>query len=196
MKKLISLFVLFALCFSLAACDELSSFGGYDDDDDDSGKSSQSSNKNSGTTDPNGFSSLDQLMDVYIRMRCGQGITKNELKKMYTEYYWDNVIEQSLNETYSEISQQQSSIKDSYSQQYGSNYKVTYKITSKEADRDASRSYTQDEIDECKKMFGCHPKDMANYMVYFTITISGSKGEKTARTGLTVRKIGSKWYMY
>ena len=157
-----------------------------------SNNSGKNNNNSSAKIDPNGFSSLEQLIDALKAHRTGT-LTKEQLRKCYPQYYWDSGA--SLDETYSYIINDANNSKESIAKQYGTDYKITYAITNSTVVTDySSESFTESETREFIEVFGVSPKNAYRYRISITITVSGNIKTASSPYTVDVLKVGSKWY--
>lgn len=142
MKKTIALILVLALCFALTACS----------------KPQESAY---------GYSSMETLMDAYIRMITYQFCTKDEVQRMRTQEDWANAFEEGYEQYVNSVDAQQAQLRELY----GSDYRVTWTIV--ETDQDPG----------------------GYYMLVVNIRFQGSLGEKETKLNIYVKNKDGKWFI-
>ena len=184
MKRIIAVFLLI-LCVNLTACSALNDNRSYTQNNNFNGGTTTNNQTTSPTArvetqpaqdkDPNGYNSLDSLVDFYLRSRTGGAITKKELQKIYPQEVWDNwqdYLEGPLDDAYDGYVENNRAVKAEYTEKYGADYVVVFEI---------------DGVEDCGD---------GVYQVAVSGTVKGSIREKSFAIDILVRKIDNKWYGY
>lgn len=199
MKKLIAMILFLFLCLSMWGCSSNATYtnptkksSGANSSTSNQKPSSNKDNTTSTSIDPNGFSSLDEFVGVYVAMQTGTA-TKEQLYKIYPEKYWSQVAD--FDQVYSDFLTDADITKDSLKTQYGADYKVTYQVIDSEVVNDYSKeNIDKNQNQEFKDIYGIDIKERCDYHITISITISGSITEKTVRSSIYIKQIGNKWY--
>jgi len=193
MKKRIAFCLLVVLILNLCAC---SAGDGYNED-------TEKLNSSRGeitddNIDPNGFSSVEALLDVVLSPYLGKTVSKNQIYKMYPKVAWDEgYMDSTLDEAVEHFAEVRAYNQTKYTEEFGSNYVIDYSVVSVVdggAEGWSEGAFTEEEMQEWMRIYGVHPRDCYVYSVNVEFTVRYSGGEETFRNALVVRQIGDKWY--
>lgn len=145
-------------------------------------------------SDPNGFSSKEELLDAYITMWFVRIVSKEEYRKIYPEQRWISGWEGSnFEEGYRQYKNSAESNIAKYKQFFDDDYHLATEIVSVEDCTDY-RDFSEEERQECLDIFGVEPEDHHMYNIAYSVTFPDSNANFSNE--IIVRKIGSKWYFY
>lgn len=195
MKLFVTAILLISLSFSLFGCSPRNPSSVMTEPSVPMPEPSTSDITNPGRTDPNGFNSLEELIDVHIALNYTGTATEVQMRKIYPEHYWQEMAD--FDALYAKWPQRAQELQENMIKQFGIDFEVSYSIVETKMTHDYSQEqFTEEDIQEHIKLFGAPPSMRSQWEIVIALTIRGSTHEKTVQRLIHCIKVGDIWYGY